>query len=115
MKVIDLLNKIANGEEIPKKIRWGCHNLEWFVYDYKALDELGEPTLSELCGGLSEYILNEELEIIEENNKIKYVGKEYDLTKFYNDYKEPAILLRDMSNKIKEIIDKINEMSNGQN
>ena len=27
MKVIDLLTKIANGEEVPKKIRF--NNIEW--------------------------------------------------------------------------------------
>ena len=45
MKVIDLLNKIANGEEVPDAIKWGCHDFEWFVYEYKAKGELGEPTL----------------------------------------------------------------------
>ena len=29
MKVIDLLNKIANGEEMPKKIRYECED---YVY-----------------------------------------------------------------------------------
>ena len=45
MKIIDLLNKIANGEEVPDAIKWGCHDFEWFVYEYKAKGELGEPTL----------------------------------------------------------------------
>ena len=44
--------------------------------------------------------------------KIEYVGKVYNLTKFYYDYKEPAILLKDMSEKIKEIIDYINKKEN---
>ena len=45
MKIIDLLNKIANGEEVPDAIKWGCHEFEWFVYEYKAKGEFGEPTL----------------------------------------------------------------------
>ena len=45
MKIIDLLNKIANGEKVPDAIKWGCHDFEWFVYEYKAKGELGEPTL----------------------------------------------------------------------
>jgi len=45
MKIIELLNKIANGEEVPDAIKWGCHDFEWFVYEYKAKGELGEPTL----------------------------------------------------------------------
>lgn len=41
--------------------------------------------------------------------EIEYVGKTYDLTEFYNDYKETAIMLKDMCEKIKEIIDYINK------
>lgn len=29
MKIIDLLNKIANGEEVPKKIKVSCFEFEW--------------------------------------------------------------------------------------
>ena len=45
MKIIDLLNKMANSEQVPDAIKWGCHDFEWFVYEYKAKGELGEPTL----------------------------------------------------------------------
>lgn len=33
MKVIDLLNKIANGEEVPKKIKYKNKIYEWKEYD----------------------------------------------------------------------------------
>lgn len=60
MKIIDLLNKIANGEEVPDAIKWGCHDFEWFVYEYKSINELGEPTLLDY---LSQYpqMLNDEI------------------------------------------------------
>lgn len=62
MKVIDLLNKIANNEEVPKKIK--IHD-KVFTFDktYKRyIDEyewetLGESVAMDLC-------LNEELEIL---------------------------------------------------
>ena len=41
IRVIDLLNKIANGEEVPKKIRiehW-CYNFEWRDYASNYVDE----------------------------------------------------------------------------
>ena len=33
MKIIDLLNKIANGEEVPKKIKYKNKIYEWKEYD----------------------------------------------------------------------------------
>ena len=33
MKVIDLLNKIANGEEVPKKVKYKNKIYEWKEYD----------------------------------------------------------------------------------
>lgn len=71
MKVIDLLNKIANGEEVPKKIKYNDliyvakgNGIEDFV-DY-CNDE------DEWC--FNHYVryenLNDEVEIIEEEKKI---------------------------------------------
>ena len=78
MKVIDLLNKIANGEKVPEKIKWGEHYLTWFVYEHKALDEPGDPNIFECAGGgISHILLNDEIEIIEdppkEDKKIKRI------------------------------------------
>ena len=53
--------------------------------------------------------LNTEVEIIEEDKKIEYVGRTYDLTDFYKNYPEVAEMLRDLANKTIEIIDFINE------
>lgn len=73
MKIIDLLNKIANGEEVPKKIKIKD---EIWVYDddidYKANDDRGY--LFEVHIRLNEEDLNEEVEIIEE--ELKGVDKE---------------------------------------
>lgn len=41
-------------------------------------------------------------------NKLSYECKVYDLTEFWHDYKEAAVLIREMSKKIQEIIDYIN-------
>ena len=29
IRIIDLLNMISKGEEVPKKIKWGDYELEW--------------------------------------------------------------------------------------
>lgn len=47
---------------------------------------------------------------VEEDNKIEYVGKEYDLTTFYFAHKEAATMLKDMGNKMKELIDEVNKL-----
>ena len=66
MKVIDLLNKIANGEELPIRIKING-------YEYRQsngqfwCDEL-EAYLINDCASI--YCLNEEVEIIEEEKKI---------------------------------------------
>ena len=66
MKVIELLNKIANGEEVPKKIKYKnsiftiredkddyANDTDWFTDKYDFLE------------------LNDEVEVIEEDKKIK--------------------------------------------
>ena len=82
MKVIDLLNKIANGEEAPKKIKYPIGDCEEFY-----LVGLYERLFDE------DIILNDEIEIIEEEKKMpeKLTG----LALTYN-------------NKI--LVDKINEI-----
>ena len=108
MRVIDLLNKIANREELPKKIKWGCHYLEWIDYDkdYIAVDELGKPTLFETLKYLF-YNINDEVEIIEEPQehkipeKLSYILDGNDIAAFPNNEM--------LMNKINEILDYLEE------
>lgn len=111
MKVIDLLQRIANKEEVPKKIKV-LFNV--FVYDednycYKNVDE----TLDSLLKHLAFYkgiVLNEEVIIIEdthkEDKKIEKIGKD----KIYNNSVVGNVFI--LQTKIDEIIDKINGDSN---
>lgn len=113
MKVIDLLNKIANGEEVPKKIKWGCHYLEWIVYDYKVVNELGSPAFFELTKGITKSLLNDEVEILEEPKGIPekldhLIG--YDIQQF-DDLKEYVeITTNDLFGKANKIIDTLNQL-----
>ena len=62
MKVIDLLNKIANGEEVPNKLKikkWE-YNSEDMDLEYELFERLLEGDAD----------LNDEVEIIEEEKKI---------------------------------------------
>lgn len=79
MKIIDLLNKIANKEDVPKKIKYnGCiyelHNRVRHFYNYK--NNKGVYFEDEW---FLTNILNDEIEIIEdtpkEDKKIEKVNK----------------------------------------
>ena len=126
MKIIDLLNKIANVEEVPKKIKFkGIDRIyeydrmyNWFednssdnckdiFYICELNDEVeiieDEPRNIEVCGSLftrSEY---NRLAGIEEDKKIERIGK---LNQVEDKQNLNNYMLRD---KINEIIDVINK------
>ena len=100
MKVIDLLNKIANGEEVPKKIK------KTLVYEW-SFDEVRDEftyITKEGCrfddDWLVLHILDDEVEIIEEDKKIEKF--EFGIIEDSEHY--------EIKRKINEIIDKLNEM-----
>ena len=100
MKVIDLLNKIANGEEVPKKIKYCGVDYYWTnsTYENSEADEV-----LFWFDVYSEEHLNDEIEIIEEDKKIEKLDLIYDYT--------PYMQFRVLANKINEIIDYLNKRS----
>lgn len=62
MKIIDLLNKIANNEEVPNKIKWA--NDEWSYSNGPSKNYLTD--LEDLFSVIDGSNLNDEIEIIEE-------------------------------------------------
>ena len=120
MKVIDLLNKIANGEEVPKKIRY--KNLSYIYSNECKGYYLGtNPERIETfdCNRLyqkfsSGDMLNDEIEVIEEDKKIeKIILDDWAEITYSEDWKLLTYDFNRNSNlfvdKINEIIDKINE------
>lgn len=106
IKIIDLLNKIANGEE--PKIKYDNHILKYNKNEEKFIDKDGLNSLYEI--DFSE--LNDEVEIIEEQKKIKKL----DLDGYYDDNSycecksewcssEDVLVV-----KINELIDEINNL-----
>ena len=80
MKIIDLLNKIANGEEVPKKILLNGIVFEYQGDDYLYKDEnkkehwLFSANYTDKYMWLEDF-LKDEVEIIEEPKKIEKWGE----------------------------------------
>ena len=115
MKIIDLLNKIANGEKI-KKIKYQNHIYEYYNGDFK--EDVGEYDSNWLFA--SEIIdlenLNDEIEIMEndkEDKKIEKLDLKYDDIIYHEDvfFKKEILLYCDnLQEKINEIVDKLEEL-----
>ena len=101
MKVIDLLVKIANEDEIPEIVKYDDYLL---TYDEDTQDYYNEPSCTYSLLNDIHYKLNDEVEIIEDTpKKIEHIH-------LANIPEERRwFTFRD---KINEIIDKINEDSN---
>lgn len=104
MKIIDLLNKIANEEEVPKKIIYNNVTLEY--------DEENEDYYDYHNRGLFEYLfgtrqdfLNDEVKVIEESNEIE-IPKH--LSNEFIQHLDDMII----DNDIKCIAHKVNEIIN---
>ena len=113
IRVIDLLNKIANGENLPNKVRLECvnsineHNC---FYEFNPIAETYVNRDNQLIQNATCFatLLNLEVETIEEDKKIEKVHECFTST----DNKEIQFLMDNINllgNKVNEIIDKINE------
>ena len=107
MRIIDLLNKIANGEEVPKKIKFYGKYYIW--YDNRYTGNKGyclEPLKSDSNSFLeinTVYDLKYEVEILEEENKIEKLEN----GKWHIEGKDGKLIM--LKDKIDELIDEINK------
>ena len=104
MRIIDLLNKIANDEEVPEKIKYNDKIFIYdgfsYIYENKTFDEYNR--LEEFIFYSSD--LNDEVEIIEEDKKIEKL-------KLYTFASDNLVMLIEMLNDLnKEHVNKINEI-----
>ena len=118
MKIIDLLNKIVNREEVPDKVKW-----EDLIYYYSKLNKNYYTVLTGDGGGIGCTLLNDmsydidnlndEVEIIEEDKEIEKiktlnnVGNSTCFSEFSDKQHLNNHLLKD---KINELIDKVNSL-----
>ena len=104
MKLIDLLNKIANGEYI-KAFKYDDYIFKYDV-DRENWKNENADILSTYCN--VEESLNDEVEIIEEDKKIKKIPYQFNLN--YFDSKLDSYTKEEINKTINHIYDKINEI-----
>lgn len=107
IKIIDLLNKIANHEEVPEKIRDGAFDLTLCKgnkgYHY------GGNTTTFLNNVIGMERLNDEVEIIEEDKKIEKLNDK--IGHFGSDNTKKIIIeLNRTRTTINQLIDEINKL-----
>ena len=119
IKIIDLLNKIANGEEVPEKIKYkdNVYYLGKNMVDLHTYQTEGSNTTRKLSLIIdNEYLnLNDYVEIIKEPKKIEKIKSNGD--EFYSDYIDTWISKNKtdaycefLMNKINELIDEVNKL-----
>ena len=127
MKVIDLLNKIANGEEVPKKIRITDvddritrHYI--FFYDEDEQEYKDDELFPLGARLILDRVLNKKVEVLdllEEQKKIEklsyYSLKKIQKSKNKDEWYENRLELlekriNDYHNKINELIDEVNKL-----
>ena len=110
IKIIDLLNMISNGEEVPERI---MHNgIEW-KYKDRQYYRVDEEHKRNIWSGYNFNILNDEVEIIEDNMIEKIDLSEWGEITYSEDW---GLLTYDFNrnsklfvSKLNKIIDKINK------
>ena len=121
MKVIDLLNKIANGEEVPNKIRITIlddritrkYNFFYDEDDQEYKDDELFPLGARL---ILERVLNEKVEITEEKPKNNWNElKEYCLNEqIPEEYDEYNSYIEFSNNVYENVLNKMQELENKQ-
>lgn len=79
MKIIELLNKIANNEEVPKKIKVSCYEFEWREggrYYANTIKGNYQTLLQDWLNNANK--LNSEVEIIEDEEEIDIQSIEHE-------------------------------------
>ena len=116
MKVIDILNKINNGEEVPEKIRFNDIEFEYDTrqeeYNHQNDDGYYETLLYAVMNThFISRLLRAEVEVIEENKEIEELNKiSYDEFKYAGD-KRRFDLTNIEYDKINELVRAVNKLN----
>ena len=107
MRVIDLLNKIATGEEVPKI------KLDGKVYDFCTTCFCNN-TSRNLIWSFPIDTLNDEIEIIEEDKEIEEINLEWFKQVDMFDPKSVELALQEEAKIINQLVKAVNELKKGK-
>lgn len=111
IKVIDLLNKIANDEEVPEKIKINNVIYEYRGYMYCTEKANYQDIEDYLFGKWNFNILNNYAEIIKEPKKIEKIARCDDVKMtHYGELHKPTENEEILRIKFNELIDEINNL-----
>ena len=114
MKIIDLLNKIANGEDVPKKIKFRNIIYNWDIVGYLHYEDEHCSEKAFLEGYRTDMCLNEEVEIIEDTPKEDKKIEKLNLSDWWEitsaEDCKPEMLAEIFNKNAKAFSSKINEM-----
>ena len=117
MKIIDLLNKIANGEEVPKRIMYNevVWEYEKHLIDYRSTDNAELLFSDEIVPYWVITHLNTEVEILddEEDKDIPLIPDD-ELYIFKGDSKELNYNFKVLAEKINQVVEEFNEYRKGK-
>ena len=107
IRIIELLNKIANGEELPKSIKyygfiWQLHNGNYVENGQRMLEDY-------LANGIVES-LNDYVEILEDNTEEIEELESWRLAVDENDYDTINYTLDRFGKKIDELVRTVNKL-----
>ena len=114
IKIIDLLNKISNGEEVPEKIKINNVIYEYRGYMYCTENANYQDIEDYLFGKWNFNILNDEVEIIEEPKKIEKITVREKTLGFPSGEWTARNMDKAFAIKINELIDEINNLKEKQ-
>lgn len=112
IKIIDLLNMVANFEEMPEKIKHQYYDYSWNRVDKDYQKSDGDLLFRNMK---ITYHLNDEVEIIEEEKEIEKIRMNGNcffsesIEAWINKEKSSAYC-EFLSNKINELVDEINKL-----
>ena len=112
IKIIELLNKIANREEVPKKIIFLNETLEYDIdcQDYKGFSKTGSGAFFSylFTNEPTQNFINDRVEILEDNTEEIEDLKGWLLASTEDDYEAINATLDRFGKKINELVKRIN-------
>lgn len=110
IKIIDLLNKIANGEEVPDKIKYNSIIYNWDIKGYLHYEDEHYSERAFLEGYRTDMVLNDYVEILEDNTEEIEELPKMNFFELVTDEVKTAMAMEKIKLKVDELVKAINKI-----